>query len=164
MMSTGNRLNLMIGVAMTGLVSCLVIGLLLNEYRRPVFAAHNAWFWFALMGLMLSGFVVAIAGLLRRIGCGYFIWSQLVLSVFVAGAYIGWYRRELDYVKMGPDPDALDRSPPSVSVSGFMILLLMWLVIGFLPLAIRQFRRWIVARKDASAAAGDEIRSSGDGR
>lgn len=143
----GNRLNLLVGIATTGLISAFAIGLLLNEYRRPVFTPDNAWLWFSLLSLMPFGFVIALIGMLRRIGCGYFIWSQLVLSFLVSIIYIGWYRRELDYVKMGPGPDALDQGPPSATLSGFMILLLAWLLIGFLPLALRQLLRWYRARK-----------------
>lgn len=147
MTATGNRLNLVAGTLATGVPSILTIGLLLNEYQRPVFAVHNAWLWFALLGLIPLGFVAAFAGLLRRIGCGYFIWSQLVLCLLVSSVYIGWYRRELDYVKMGPDPDALDRGPPNATLFGFMLPVLMWLVIGFMPLAIRQVKRWLDARR-----------------
>ena len=85
----------------------------------------------------------------RRVGCGYFIWSQTVLCFLVSMSYIGWYRRELDYVKMGPDPDALDQSPPSASLTGFAVLVLMWLVVGFLPLAIRQLRHRKAAQGEA---------------
>lgn len=152
MTTTANRLNLILGALLTGVLSLLTIGLLLNEYQRPVFAAQNAWLWFALMGLVLLGFAVAIAGMRRRIGCVYFIWSQLVLCILVSSVYIGWYRRELDYVKMGPDPEALDRSPPSATFSGFLIPVLLWLVVGFLPLAIRQLRRRLAARKAAQGA------------
>lgn len=157
MTAIGNRLNFVVGALVTGVPSILTIGLLLNEYRRPVFAAHNTWLWFALMALVPLGFAIAIFGLLRRIGCGYFIWSQLVLCLLVSVVYIGWYRRELDYVKMGPDPDALDRSPPSATFPGFMVPVLLWLVIGFLPLAVRQIRRRQVKRRlDARRAAQDE--------
>lgn len=138
---SGNRVNLIVGALITALLSFVAIGLLLNEYRRPVFSAQNAWLWFALLALVPLGLVVAIVGLRRRIGCGYFIWSQTVLCFLVSMSYVGWYRRELDYVKMGPDPDALDQRPPSASLTGYAVLVLMWLVVGFLPLAIRQLRR-----------------------
>lgn len=153
--SAGIRLNLLVGVVITGLISVLTLGLLLNEYHRPAFAPGNAWLWAGMVGMVLLGFVISLLGLRRRIGCGHSIWSQLVLCFLISSVYIGWYRRELDYVKMGPDPDALDRSPPTPTLSGFVILLLAWGVIGFLPLAIRQSIRWYRARsssrKDAPA-------------
>ena len=143
----GNRLNLLAGIVTTGLISAIAFGLLLNEYQRPVFSPENAWLWISMASLIPLGFIIALVGMLRRTGCGYFIWSQLVLSFLVSSIYIGWYRRELDYVKMGPDPDALDQGPPSATLSGFMFLLLAWLLIGFMPLAIRQLLRRYRARK-----------------
>lgn len=142
----GIRLNLIIGVTITGLTSTLAMGLLLNEYQRPVFSPANVWLWLGLLALMPFGFFIGLLGMLRRVGCGYFIWSQLILVILVSSIYIGLYRRELDYVKM-PDPDALDQWPPTATLSGFTFLLLAWLLIGFLPLAVRQLVRWNRAKK-----------------
>jgi hypothetical protein len=143
----GNRLNLLVGIVTTGLISVIAAGLLLNEYQRPVFAPDNAWLWLSLLLLIPFGFIIGLVGMLRRTGCGYFIWSQLVLAFLVSSIYIGWYRRELDYVKMGPDPDALDQGPPIATLSGFMFLLLAWVLIGFMPMVLRHLLRRYRAKK-----------------
>ncbi|MRR51452.1 MAG: hypothetical protein EG825_11140 [Rhodocyclaceae bacterium] len=143
----GNRLNLLVGIAATGLISAFAIDFLLNEYRRPAFSPDNAWLWFSLLSLIPLGFIIALLGMLRRTGCGYFIWSQLVLAFLVSLVYFGWYRRELDYVKMGPDPEALDQGPPIATLFGLTFLLITWVLIGFMPLALRQLIRWYRARK-----------------
>ena len=161
MASGGNRLNLFIGLVLTSMISVPILALLSAEFQRPAFAPDNAWLWIALLCLIPLGFAISLIGLRRRIHCGYFIWSQLIASILVSSIYIGWYRRELDYVIMGPDPDAFDQSPPSATLSGFLILLLAWLAIGFLPLAIRSLVLRIRARK--SSPRPDDVRAS-DGR
>ena len=147
-----NRLNLYFGLSLTILISIPPLGLLSNELRRPVFYPDNTWLWIALLGLVPLGIAVAAIGLSRRIRCFYFIWSQLVLSVIVSVAYVGWYRRVLDYANMGPDPEALDQGPPCATAAGFMILLFTWLAVGLAPLAIRGLIRWIRARRSPAMA------------
>lgn len=147
--SGGNRLNQFVGLVLTSLISAPALSLLSMEFQRPAFAPANGWFWIALLCLVGLGFAVAIIGLRRQVHCGYFIWSQAIASILVSSVYIGWYRRELDYVKMGPDPDALDPGAPSATPSGFLILLVAWLAIGFAPLAIGWLARRIGTRRSS---------------
>jgi len=129
---------------LTGIVSGLAFSLLANELRRPVFSPANAWFWLALVFVLAAGFVISTIGLLRRIPFGYFAWSQTVLSFLVTMVYLGWYRRELDYVKMGPDPDALNKGPPEASALGFLMLLLIGLAAALLPAAMMRLGKRIL--------------------
>jgi hypothetical protein len=142
-----NRRNLVVGLALITLVSAPTLSLLLSEFRRPAFAADNRWLWLALACCLPLGFGLSAIGLRQRIHWGYFVWSQSVLAFLVSILYIGWYRRELDYMSMGPDPEAADQGPPVASVSGALILVLVWLVAGHLPLAIRALIQWFRARK-----------------
>ena len=86
-------------------------------------------------------------GLMRGIHWGHFVWSQSILSFLVLVTYVGWYRRELDYVKMGPDPDAVDKSPPVASLTGLLLVILFWLVPAFLPLVMVKLRMWLKGRR-----------------
>jgi len=127
---------MLIGLISVSVVSVPAFMLLATEFRRPAFQLANAWFWIALLGLMAFGCTVSILGLMRGRHWGHFVWSQATLSFLVSMIYIGWYRRELDYAKMGPDPDALYQGPPIASGQGFLILVLVWAVIAWSPRAM----------------------------
>jgi hypothetical protein len=146
-----HRLNVLVGVVLTCLVTLPTLTIVSGDARQPSFSADNAWFWLALQALLASGLAISTIGLVRKLHWGYFAWSQSVLSFLVLMIYIGWYRRELDYVKMGPDPEAIDQGPPIATWHGFAFLVLMWLVPGFLPLALMALGRWHKARNSPSA-------------
>ncbi len=140
-------LNMLVGLILTGVVSAPAFMLLATEFRRPAFAPTNAWFWIALLSLMAFGCAISIVGLMRRRHWGYFAWSQTALSFLVSMIYIGWYRRELDYAKMGPDPEALYQGPPVASLQGFLILALVWAVIALSPVALTALMSWMKSRR-----------------
>lgn len=141
------RRNLIVGLILTGIVTIPTLTIVSGDIHRPSFSPENAWFWLGLCCLLAFGFAISIIGLTRQIHWGHFVWAQAVLSFLVLMIYIGWYRRELDYAKMGPDPDAIDQGPPVATWQGFALLALVWLVAGFLPLALMQLRRRLAARK-----------------
>jgi hypothetical protein len=149
-----NRLNLLVGVALTGIVTLPTLTIVLGDARQPSFSPDNAWAWLASLILLACGFAISTIGLMRTIHWGYFVWSQTILSFLVLILYIGWYRRELDYAKLGPDPDAIDQGPPVATWQGFLFLVLMWLIPGFLPLALMGMGRWYKARKYPSRQVG----------
>ncbi len=162
MSNAGHRLNIAIGILVTGALSFFAMSLLLGEYHRPVFSPQNTWLWLTLMTWIPLGFIVALIGLRRRINCGYFIWSQLVLCFLAISIYIGWHRRELD-IRMGPNPDEFIQPSPEATFLGFLFLLFLWLVIGFFPLAIRQLGHWLCERK-AKKVVGAAIQVAEPGR
>ncbi len=148
-----NRLNLLIGLILTNVVTLPTLVTLVGDLRRPSFSPQNAWFWLALCCLLALGLVVSLIGLLRGVHWGHFAWSQAILSFLVFINYIGWYRRELDYARMGPDPDAIYQGPPVATWSGLLLLVMLWLLAGFLPLALWKLKGWVKARRNASKRA-----------
>jgi hypothetical protein len=146
-MEKNNRRNLLFGLLLTGVVSLPALITVVGDSRKPSFSPENAWYWLALCCLPVLGFILSVIGLLRGIHWGHFAWSQSILSFLVMVAYVGWYRRELDFVKMGPDPDAIDKSPPMASSTGLLLVVVLWLVPGFLPLVVARFWKWHKARR-----------------
>jgi hypothetical protein len=136
-----NRLNFFVGLILTGIVTLPTLTIVLGDIRRPSFSPENAWAWLALWCFLAFGFVVSIVGLMRKVHWGHMVWAQTILSFLVLTVYIGWYRRELDYVQMGPDPGAIDQGPPVAAWPGFLLFVFMWLVAGFLPMALSRLRR-----------------------
>lgn len=148
------RLNLLIGLTLTSIATLPTLMIVLDDARQPSFSPDNAWFWLALLILLACGFVISMIGLKRKVHWGYFAWSQTILSFLVLILYVGWYRKELDYAKFGPDPDAIDKGPPVATWPGFLLIVLMWLIVGFLPLALIVLGRWRKARKCSSRQDG----------
>jgi hypothetical protein len=154
-----NRLNLLVGASLTCIVTLPTLTIVLGDSRQPSFSSGNAWLWLALLILLACGLAISAIGLIRKVHWGYFVWSQAILSFLVLIFYIGWYRRELDYAKLGPDPDTIDQGPPMATVQGFLFLVLMWLIPGFLPLALMGLRKW---RKERKCAATQDGANSSD--
>ena len=149
-----NRLNLIVGASLTCIVTLPTLTIVLGDARQASFSSGNAWLWLALLILLACGLAISAIGLIRKVHWGFFVWSQAILSFLVLIFYTGWYRRELDYAKLGPDPDAIDQGPPMATVQGFLFLILMWLAPGFLPLALIKLRRWLKSRKCSSSQDG----------
>jgi hypothetical protein len=150
-----NRLNLLVGASLTCIVTLPTLAIVLGDARQPSFSSGNAWLWLALLILLACGLAISAIGLIRKVHWGYFVWSQTILAFLVLIYYIGWYRRELDHAKLGPDPDTIDQGPPMATVQGFLFLVLMWLVPGFLPLALMWLRKWRKERKCAARQNGE---------
>lgn len=149
-----SRTNLLVGSTLTTLVTLPTLTIVFGDVKQPSFLPNNAWLWLALWMLLLGGLFVSLIGLLRKIHWGYFLWSQTMLSFWVLIIYIGQYRADKDYVKFGPDPDAIYQGPPETSWLRLLFLILIWLVIGFLPLTIRSLWRGYKRRKSRTRENG----------
>jgi len=148
-MTRKGAVNLIVGLVLSGVVSVVPVNLLLYEANRQLFSPHNAWLWLALLFLLAIGCAASLLLLLRTIHWAYCVWAQTVLSALVSLFYLGLMRRE-DSFRRYPDPDAYDQTAPTASVTGVLLLVLLWLVIGFMPLALSALIRWIRARKRVS--------------
>lgn len=145
-----SRINLLIGSVLTTLVTLPTLVIVFGDAGQPSFLPINAWLWPALWILLLCGLFISIAGLLRKVHWGYFLWSQTILSFLVLIIYVGRYRTDRDYARFGPDPDAILQGPPEVSWVRFSLLVLTWLVVGFLPVILMSLWRRHKARKSRS--------------
>lgn len=151
-----NRFNLLIGSVLTTLVTLPTLVFVFGDAERPSFLPNNAWLWPALWILLLCGLIISLFGLVRKVHWGYFLWSQTILSFLVLIIYVGRYRTDRDYARFGPDPDAILQGPPEVSWARFLYLVLMWLVVGFMPVMLMRLWRRYKARKSRSRDTGTE--------
>lgn len=155
-----NRINLLIGLALTTIVTLPTLTIVFGDAKQPSFSSDNAWLWLAMWTLLVCGLVISTIGLIRKVHWGYFVWSQTILSFLVLILFIGRYRSERDYAKFGPDPDEIYQGPPDASWLGFLLFVLMWLAVGFMPMALMKLWRRHKARKcpsrQESAGSSDE--------
>lgn len=93
-MHSKNRLNLLVGLILTSIVTVPTLVTVSGDLRRPSFSPQNALSWLALCSLLALGLVVSLIGLLRGVHWGHFAWSQALLSFLVLIIYVGWYRRD----------------------------------------------------------------------
>lgn len=142
-----NRINLLIGLVLTLLVTLPTFVIVSGDAERPSVLPINAWLWPALLVLLLCGLCISLFGLMRKVHWGFFLWSQTILSFWVMILYVGRYRADRDYVKFGPDPDAIYQGPPEASLAGLSLLTFVCLAVCFMPLASRSLWRWYKARK-----------------
>jgi len=150
-----SRFNLLIGLVLTTLVTWPTFELLFaGDAKQPLFLPINAWLWPALLILLLCGLLISLFGLMRKVHWGYFLWSQTTLSFWVLIIYLGRSRADRDYARSGADPDAIYQGPPEVLWYRFVFLVLVWLVIGFLPLVLMNLWTRHKARKSRSGQEG----------
>jgi hypothetical protein len=149
-MNKKNLINLFVGLVLTSILTLPTLMILLADARQPSFFPDNAWLWLALLIFLVCGFVMSVIGLICKIHWGYFVWSQTILSYLVLILYLGWHRRQLDYAKFGSDPDAIHNGPPTATWNGFLFFVLMWLVVGLLPLGFMELKKWRKRRRDTT--------------
>lgn len=147
--------NLLTGSVLTILVTLPTLVIVSGDARQPSFSPANAWLWPALLVLLLCGLVISLFGLMRKLHWGYFLWSQATLSFWVLIIYLGRSRADRDYAGFGADPDASFQGPPAALWYRFLFLVLVWVVIGFMPLILRTLWRWYKARKSRSEQSGE---------
>lgn len=145
-----NRINLLIGSALTTLVTLPTLVIVFGDVKQPSFLPGNAWLWLAMWLLLLGGLCISMVGLIRKVHWGYFLWSQSILSFLVLILYIGRYRTDRDYAKFGHDPEAIHQGPPEASWVRFLYLVIMWLVVGFMPVILMGLWRRYKVRKSCS--------------
>lgn len=150
-----NLSNLLIGSVLTILVSLPTFEFVfLDDAKQPSFLPVNAWLWPTLLILLVCGLLVALFGLMRKVHWGYFLWSQTTLSFLVFIIYLGRSRADREYANYSADPDAPFQGPPEVLWYRFAFLVLVWLVVGFLPLALRYLWKWHKARRSRPEEEG----------
>ncbi len=153
-----NCINLLIGSVLVTMVTLPTLLIVFGDARQPSFLPNNAWLWPALWILLLCGLFISMFGLIRNVHWGYFLWSQTILSLLVFVIYVGRYRSDRGYARFGPDPDSILQGPPEVSWGRFLCLVLMWLLVGFMPVILMRLWRRHMVRKSRSRDAGAESR------
>ena len=152
-----NLINLIIGLVLTSLVTFPTFDFMYySNSKQPSFLPVNAWLWPTLLILLLSGLLIALFGLLRKVHWGYFLWSQLTLSFWVFLLYLGRSRADRDFPNFRGDDDAPLEGPPEVLWYRFAFLVLVWGVVGFLPLALRYLWKRYKLRRSRPGQEGTE--------
>lgn len=141
-----NRFNFSIGLLLISLVSIPALMLMIGGHKNAGFTPTNHWLWWAFVCTLVCGFTLSVVALWRETGWGYCTWFQAVIALVTLITYIGWWRRELDFIQ-GPHDPELGLVAPEASWPAYLVILIMALMAGLLPLGLKTFINVIKSHK-----------------
>lgn len=136
MIEKARRVNIGVGLLLVSLVSLPTLFTLIGNHRNASFIPGNHWLWWAFLVVLAFGYMLSVTALLSRIPWGYSVWFQTAISFMVLIAYIGWWKRETNFIQRPHDPES-SPVPPEAMWSAYLVILLITLAVGLLPLAIK---------------------------
>lgn len=154
MIEKGGRIRFGVGLLLVNLVSLPTLLMMVGNHRNSTFIPSNHWLWWAFLGVLACGYTISVMALLRRVQWGYCVWLQMVLSFMVLVVYIGWWRREMNFIQGPRDPES-SLASPEASWSAYLVILLIALAAGLLPLGIRSGVRWARAKRQRHESDAD---------
>jgi hypothetical protein len=149
-----SRIKIGVGLLLICLVSLPTLLTMIGNHRNSTFIPGNHWLWWAFLVVLACGYTLSVTALLRHVQWGYCVWFQTVISFMVLITYIGWWRREMDFIQ-GPHDPEISLAPPEALWSAYLVILLITLAVGLLPLAIRFMVRRARAKHQQHGPAGD---------
>lgn len=155
MIEKPSRVKIGVGLLWVSLVSLPTLLTMIGNHRNSTFIPGNHWLWWAFLVVLVCGYILSVTALLRRVQWGYCVWFQTVISFMVLIVYIGWWRREMNFIQ-GPHDPELSPAPPEAMWSAYLVILLITLATGLLPLAIRFGVRWARAKHRRRESGGDD--------
>ncbi len=147
MIEKANRFGFGLGLFLISLVTMPTLMMIIGNHRNSSFSPTNHWLWWGFLLTPVCSYALSVAALRRKTGWGYCLWFQTVISFMTLIVYIGWWRREMDYIQ-GPHDPEFNSASPDASWVAYLVILLVMLTVGLLPIAIREIINRVKRRKD----------------